>query len=341
MKGAFKLFFVAVVSVALLGACSSRKQSALTLRVGFFPNITHSQALIGLSRGDFRAALGPSVSIDAKAFNAGPSVIEALFAGQIDLSYIGPNPAINGYVKSKGAALRVIAGAVSGGAALVVREDSGIDIPSDMAGKTIATPQLGNTQDVALRGFLKSIGLSPRENGGTVNVQPMENPTILDAFRQKRIDGAWVPEPWASRLELEGNGRLLIDERTLWQDGRFTAALLIVSKEFLDKHPDKVKAWLRAHVRITQWEIAHPEEAILAANAEIKRLTGKALSNEVLRRAWSRMQPTFDPLTSTLQKSSDSAFAAGFLKERPDLSGIADLSLLNMVLAEEGLPGVR
>jgi NitT/TauT family transport system substrate-binding protein len=341
MRQAYKFSFVALTAVALLGACSSRNQSASTIRVGFFPNITHSQALIGLSRGDFRTALGPGVTIDAKAFNAGPSVIEALFAGQIDLAYIGPNPAINGYVKSKGAALRVIAGAVSGGAALVVREDSGISTPSDMAGKTIATPQLGNTQDVALRGYLKSIGLSPRENGGTVTVQPMENPTILDAFRQNRIDGAWVPEPWASRLELEGNGRLLIDERTLWKDGRFSAALLIVSKKFLEKHPDMVKAWLRVHVRITQWEIKHPDEAILAANTEIKRLTGKELSNEVLRRAWSRMEPTFDPLTPTLQKASDSAFAAGFLKEKPDLSGIADLSLLNEVLAEIDLPAVH
>jgi len=335
------VFALILASIALLGSCSNRKQSAQTIRVGYFPNITHGQALIGLSRGDFGASLGPAVTIDAKAFNAGPSVIEALFAGQIDLSYIGPNPAINGYVKSKGAALRVIAGAESGGASLVVRRDSGISTPAELAGKTIATPQLGNTQDVALRGYLKSIGLLPRENGGNVIVQPMENPTILDAFRQNRIDGAWVPEPWASRLEVEGNGLLLIDERTLWQDGRFTTALIIVSKKFLDEHRDTVKAWLRAHVKITQWELENPEEAIRLANAEIKRLTGKELQNEILMRAWPRMEPTFDPLIPTLQKSADSAFTAGFLKENPDLSGIADLSLLNEILAESGLPEIR
>jgi NitT/TauT family transport system substrate-binding protein len=335
------VFALILASIALLCSCSSRKQQALTIRVGYFPNITHGQALIGLSRGDFRASLGPEVTIDAKAFNAGPSVIEALFAGQIDLSYIGPNPAINGYVKSKGAALRVIAGAESAGASLVVRRDSGISAPAELAGKTIATPQLGNTQDVALRGYLKSIGLLPRENGGNVIVQPMENPSILDAFRQNLIDGAWVPEPWASRLEVEGNGRLLIDERTLWPDGRFTTALIIVSKKFLDEHRDTVKAWLRAHVKITQWELENPEEAIRLANAEIKRLTGKELQNEILQRAWSRMEPTFDPLVSTLQKSAESAFTAGFLKENPDLSGIADLSLLNEILVESGLPGIR
>jgi NitT/TauT family transport system substrate-binding protein len=330
-----------VLLVVLLDSCSPGNKAASSVRVGYFPNITHSQALVGLSRGDFRASLGPGVTIDAKAFNAGPSVIEALFAGQIDIAYIGPNPAINGYVKSKGAALRVIAGATSGGAALIVRKDSGITIPSDMAGKIIATPQLGNTQDVALRGYLKSIGQAPRESGGIVSVLPMENPTILDAFRQSRIDGAWVPEPWASRLELEGGGQLLIDERTLWKDGQFTTALLICSKAFLEKHPDVVKAWLRAHVRITQWELMNTEEAILLTNAEIKRLTGKELSTDVLRRAWSRMRPTFDPLLPTLQISANSAFAAGFLKERPDLSGIADLSLLNQVLAELKLSPIR
>ena len=328
-------------ALAILG-CSPRSGAPkpLTLRVGYFPNITHAQALIGLHRGDFKEAVGSSVTIDAKAFNAGPSVIEALFAGEIDLSYIGPNPAINGYVRSRGEALRVVAGAVSGGAALVVRSDSGITSAASLAGRRIASPQLGNTQDVALRSFLREHGLAPVERGGTVTILPLDNPGILDLFRQSRIDGAWVPEPWASRLEIEGAGRLLVDERELWPNGQFTTAVVIVSTKLLSGHPDVVRAWLRAHVRITQWELTHPSEARALVNTEIKRITGKDLPPATLERAWSRMVPTYDPLTGTLQRSADSAFAAGFFKERPDLRGLVDVRPLNAVLAEENLPPV-
>lgn len=333
-----------LTAVALLVACwqlSGQSARLDVVRIGFFPNITHSQALVGLSRGDFQEQLGPGVTIDAKAFNAGPSVIEALFAGQIDVAYIGPNPAINGYVKSKGEALRVVAGAASGGASLVVRGSSGIRSPRDLTGKTIATPQLGNTQDVALRGYLASLGLSPRENGGTVAVVPMENPSILDAFRLGRIDGAWVPEPWASRLEMEGSGQVLVDERTLWPGGEFTTALVIASRKMLREHRDELKSILRAHVRITQWQLSSPTEALRLINAEIKKLTGADLPLATLQKAWGRMKPTYDPLASTLQKSADSAFTAGFLKSRADLSGLVDVGPLNEVLAEEHLPAVK
>ncbi|HUI72472.1 MAG TPA: ABC transporter substrate-binding protein [Spirochaetia bacterium] len=329
-----------LAAVVLLSQCSQRSPQHV-IRIGYFPNITHSQALVGLSRGDFKSSLGPDIAIEAKAFNAGPSVIEALFAGQIDVAYIGPNPAINGYVRSKGEALRVVAGASSGGAALVVRSNAAIQSPADLANKTIATPQLGNTQDVALRGYLASLGLSPKEKGGSVTVTPMENPTILDAFRQARIDGAWVPEPWASRLEIEGKGRVLVDERTLWSNGEFATALVIASKKMLTEHRDWLKKVLRAHVRITQWELASADEPLRVANAEIKRQTGKDLPLETLKRAWQRMKPTYDPLASTLQKSADSAFVAGFLKSRPDLGGLVDLGPLNEVLADEHLPLIQ
>lgn len=331
-----------LMAIAVMSAHpQARTQKPYTLRVGFFPNITHSQALFGMRSGEFAAALGENVKIDAKAFNAGPSVIEALFAGQIDISYIGPNPAINGYVKSGGEALRVIAGVTSGGAALIVRPDAGIRSAPDFSGKNIATPQLGNTQDVALRDYLKAHNLLPKEKGGTVNVMPMENPTILSAFRQGLIQGAWVPEPWASRLEVEGGGAMFLDERTLWKDGEFCTALIIASTKILKERPDAVKAWLRAHVKVTLQEREDRGNTLQAVNDEIRRMTGTDLPMNVLERAWSRMKPTYDPLAPTLQRSADSAFAAGFLKSRPDLSGLVDLRLLNEVLAESGLPPVR
>ncbi len=311
------------------------------IRVGYFPNITHSQALIGLARGDFAEALGPGTKIETTTFNAGPSVIEALFANQIDLAYIGPNPAINGYVQSGGEALHIVSGATSAGAAFVVRPDAGIEAPDDLHGKTLASPQLGNTQDVALRGYLESNGLNTVEQGGDVEVVNAPNPQILDLFRLGQIDGAWVPEPWASRLIVDGQGQLFLDERDLWPGGDFVTAHIIVRTPFLEEHPELVRAWLEAHVEVTQWAVDHPAEARAILNDELQRLTGAGLSDEVLTMAWDRMRPTWDPVSSSLVASADAAYRAGFLKEQPDLSGIYDLSVLNAVLDERGLPRVE
>jgi len=334
-----RLILLASVSLAMC-ACGDSSEAGTTIRVAYFPNITHSQALIGLARGDFAEALGPQVTIDAKAFNAGPSEIEAMFAGEIDLGYIGPNPAVNGFVQSEGEALRVIAGATNGGAAFIVRPEAGIGSAADLNGKRIASPQLGNTQDVALRAYLAENGLQTTEQGGTVEVIPTANPDILDLFRRGEIDGAWVPEPWAARLIVEGGGELFIDERTLWPDGDFTTAVLIVRTEFLEEHPDLVQRWLEAHINLTQWEEANPEEAKELANEEIARLTSQALSQEVLDGAWSRMSVTYDPLTDTIAASAHAAYVAGYLETDPDLSGLVDLGPLNTALAELGLPAL-
>jgi NitT/TauT family transport system substrate-binding protein len=330
---------IACLALAASG-CAPRDSSETTIRVGYFPNLTHSQALIGLARGDFADALGPQVRIDAKAFNAGPSVIEALFAGEIDLAYIGPNPAVNGYVRSQGEALRVIAGATSGGASFIVRPEAGIDSASDLSGKRIATPQLGNTQDVALRAYLARNQLAPTEKGGTVQVIPTDNPQILDLFRRGEIDGAWVPEPWATRLIVEGGGELFIDERTLWPEGQFTTALVIVRTEFLEEHPDLVRRWLQAHVNLTLWEQSNPDEAKRLANEEIARITSQALPDAVLDGAWSRQTVTYDPLTDTILGSAHAAYAAGYLDAEPDLSGLVDLTPLNLALDELGRPAL-
>ena len=311
--------------------------SATTIRVGAFPNITHAQAMVGKANGWFDKAMGSQVKIQWTSFNAGPSAIEALFAGAIDMTYVGPNPAINGYVRSNGEALRVAAGAASGCALLVVRNDSGINKPEDFHGKRVASPQFGNTQDVALRNWLKRYGLKTTDKGGDVQIVPMANPDQLTLFLRKDLDAAWAPEPWATRLIHEGNGRLLVDERTLWPDGQFVIGLLVVNTKFLKAHPDLVKSWIRANVDLTDWINGHQPEAKKLLNQQIQAETGKALPPAVLDEACSRMQVTFDPLHNALTTAAQQAFDDGFLgRQMPDLSRLYDLSLLNQVLAEKG-----
>jgi len=309
----------------------------VVVRVGAFPNITHAQAMIGKSNGWFEKAIQPAAKVEWKSFNAGPSAIEALFAGAIDMAYVGPNPAINGYIRSNGEALRIVAGATSGGAALVVRNDAGINKSEDFHGKRIASPQMGNTQDVALRAWLKSQGLKSRDKGGDVQVVSMANPDQLTLFLKKELDAAWAPEPWASRLVREANGRIFLDERSLWPNGQFITAQLIVSTKFLQAHPDLVKKWLRAHVELTDWINGHVPEAKAILNRQILSETGKSLSAGVLDDAFGRLQITYDPLRGSLLQAAKSAFDAGFLgREMPDLSRLYDLTLLNQVLAEKG-----
>ena len=307
------------------------------IRVGAFPNVTHAQPMIGKANGWFEKALGPDVKIEWRSFNAGPSAIEALFAGAIDMTYVGPNPAINGYVRSNGEALRIIAGATSGGAALVVRSDSGINKPQDFHGKRIASPQMGNTQDVALRAWLISQGLKTRDKGGDVTVMPIANPDQLTLFLKKELDAAWAPEPWASRLVHDAGGRVFLDERTLWPQGQFLTTELVVSTKFLQSHPDLVKKWLRAHVELTNWINSHPAEAKQILNQQIQKETGKALAQPVLDDSFARLQVTYEPLRQQLLRAAQLAFDAGFLgRQMPDLSHIYDITLLKQVLTEEG-----
>lgn len=327
---------------ALVLAVGSLAWGETVIRVGAFPNVTHPQAMIGKSNGWFDKAMGPGVKIEWKGFNAGPSAIEALFAGAIDMTYIGPNPAIAGYVRSNGEALRVVAGATSGGASLVVRRDSGIQKPEDFHGKKVATPQMGNTQDVALRAWLIAHGMKTTDKGGDVQVIPLANPDQLTLFLKKELDAAWAPEPWATRLIQEGNGRLFLDERTLWPGGNFVLTHLIVRTQFLKEHPDLVKNFIRAHVELTDWINGHPSEAKKLLNRQIAKDTGKALPESVLDESFGRMTATYDPLRSSLMTAAKSAFDAGYLgRQMPDLSSLYDLSLLNQVLAEKGKKAIQ
>jgi NitT/TauT family transport system substrate-binding protein len=310
------------------------------IRVGYFPNINHAQAVIGIGNGDYQKELG-NVKIETQVFNAGPSAIEALFANRVDVIYVGPNPAINGYIKSDGQALRIISGAASGGAVFVIRNDAGISSVSDFTGKKFASPQLGNTQDVALRAYLKSHGYETKENGGTVEVLPAKNADIVTLMLKKDIDGAWVPEPWGAKLVKEANCRIFVDERDLWPNGSFVTSLVIVNTEFLKNHPDVIKKLIRAHVDETIWIKEHKEESLRVFNVELQKLTGQTIPEDELHDAFSRLEITYDPVSDSLVKSANDAFESGFLgKTAPDLNGIYDLKLLNEILKEKGLPRV-
>jgi len=316
-----------------------------TLRIGFFPNINHAQAVIGLGKGDFQKSLGNNVKVETFQFNAGPSAIESLLAKRIDATYIGPNPAINGFVVSDGKDVRVIAGATSAGASFVVRNDTGINSVSDLGGKKFASPQLGNTQDVALRKYLVNNGFKTTENGGNVTVVPVANADILTLFLKKEIDGAWVPEPWATRLVNEANGRVFIDERDLWPpEGKFVTAHIIVRPDYLKENPDVIKKLVAAHINETQWINDNKGEAIKEFNVQLKKLTGKDLPEDVLAESLTRLEFTYDPIKQSLFKSANDAYDLGFLakgESRPNLNGIYDLVLLDQVLSEKGLPTIE
>ena len=314
--------FVIILSIVIIGtglitATSisrdgySQGTEKKILRLGYFPNINHAQAVIGIGNGDFQKELGDNIEIKSFVFNAGPSAIEALFARQIDAAYVGPNPAINGYIVSGGKNVKIIAGASSGGAVFVVRNDSGIQTPN---------------------------GYKTKEKGGNVEVIPIKNPDILTLMLKKEIDGAWVPEPWGEKLIKEGNARLFLDERTLWPNGKFVTANIIVNPEYLRANPDVIKKFLEAHINETQWINNNKVQALNVYNTELKKLTGQTIPEDQLKDAFSKLELTYDPLKQSLFKSANDAFEVGFLgKTKPDLTGIYDLTVLNDIIKEKNL----
>lgn len=337
-------FIGTLLSALLLYAGDGRAEKAV-LRVGHFPNVTHAQGVIGhgLSRqgkGWFEQRLGSDVEIQWFVYNAGPSAMEAIFARSLDLTYVGPNPAINAHLKSRGDEIRIVAGACSGGAALVVQPDGRIKTDADFKGKRIGTPQFGNTQDVAARAWLRSKGLRITMTGGDALVLPTANPDQLALFQKGDLDAVWTVEPWVTRIELEAKGRVYLEESSLWPDtgGQYVTTHLVSGVRFLKGQPDLLKKWIAAHVELTEWINAHPDEAKQILNAEIKAETTRALPMATLDSAWKRLKLTHDPIRASLLKSAEDAHRIGFLREKPDLARIYDLRLLTEVLHEKGLP---
>ena len=315
--------FCLVLAAVLLLSSSAVSLAQTVLRVGHFPNVTHAQGLIAhaFSRQGktwFEQRLGPEVTIQWFVYNAGPSAIEAVLAKSIDLTYVGPNPAINAYAKSRGEEVRIIAGAANGGSALVVQGDSTLKLPADFRGKRIATPQLGNTQDVAARSWLISGGLRITQMGGDAQVVPTANPDQLLLFKQKQLDGVWTVEPWVSLLESGAGGKVLVEEPEA------VTTLLVARREFLDGRRDIVRKFAAAHEELTEWILKNPEEAQRLVRDELVAETRANVSQELIAHAWKRIVLTHEVSRDSIAKLVTSAQAVGFLRDVPDLARLVE-----------------
>jgi sulfonate transport system substrate-binding protein len=316
-------------ALGLAGCRSPRARPGDRLRIGFFPTVTHAAALIADERDAWRAL---PVPVETKAFAAGPEAMEALFAGALDACFIGPMPAVNGYLRSGGQAIVIVAGAAANGAGFVVGRDSGITSPESLHGKRLAAPQLGNTQDVALRIYLLKHGLRSRELGGDVQVMPIANPDILTLLRLGRLDGAWVPEPWVARLVEEAGARLFVDERDLWPGRRFPSAVLVVTRALADARPELVRALVALHVENVRWALAHPDEARALVDAGIFKAAHKRLAPKVLARAYANVALTWDPMPDALAQIVADGRRLDYLPQAGDARAAVDLSYLDAAL---------
>ncbi|MBC2580788.1 aliphatic sulfonate ABC transporter substrate-binding protein [Clostridium sp. DJ247] len=346
MKGKKIILALSIVSIIGIftgcgpnqGSKDSEKSAGTdntTVRVGFFPNITHSQALVGREQNTFQKALGDNHKIEWKQFNAGSSEIEAFLAGALDIGYIGPGPAINGYTKSKGD-IQIIAGATDAGAILVSRKDLPIKDVKALDGKKVAVPQFGNTQDLSLRYLLTQNGLKDKTKGGTVEIVQADNPDIKTLLDKKQIDAALVPEPWGSRLVKEVGANVVLDYDKVWREGKYPTAVIIVRKEFLQKHADIVENFLKAHVDLTDYINKNSNEASDVVNKQITDLTKKSLSKDILDSAFKRLTVTNNPEKDATIEMVNLSVTTGFLKQAPDTKDLVNLDLLNKVLKEKG-----
>jgi NitT/TauT family transport system substrate-binding protein len=313
---------IAIAAVAVVLTQSVHAETVL--RIGHFPNITHVQALVAHNmtrsgNGWFEERLGPDVKIEWYLYNAGPSAMEAVFAKSIDVTYVGPNPAINAYFRSRGQEGIVVAGAVNGGSALVVQGDADLKAPADFRGRKIATPQFGNTQDVATRAWLRGGGLSITQTGGDAQVVPVANPDQLLLFSQKQVDGVWTVEPWVSRLVREAGGRVLIDDHAA------ITTILVARSEVLAKQRALVTKFVAAHRALTEWIKSHPNEAQRMAREELEAETHVKISPDLIASAWQRIVLTGDVSLDALKQLIATAQSVGFLRNEPDLTHLVEI----------------
>jgi NitT/TauT family transport system substrate-binding protein len=330
---------LAVGAALGLAACGGSGSGTPAVRIGYFPNLTHAPGLVADAEGFFRKRIGEG-KVTTQSFNAGPEVVQALFGGSLDLAYLGPNPTITAYAQSQGEAIRVVSGATSGGAALVVR--AGVTSAAQLKGRTVASPQLGNTQDVALRYWLKQQGLSTDvEGGGDVKLEPMKNAAALQAFASGQLAGAWVPEPFATQF-VDRGATVLVDEKSLWPQGRFVTTNVVVRTEFLRQHPETVRAFLEANLDALDLIAKDPARAQADVAAKISAITGQETKASTLAKAWKNLTFTADPLPATLKGSADHADAVGLLRRKPSdgFAGLWDLAQLNAALKARSEPEV-
>jgi len=307
-RSAISVGIAGIVLLSALGiALSSDTTYENKIRIGYFPNIGHAIPIVGIEKGFFEESIGDQAKIETRVFDSGPQAIEALFANSIDLAYVGPGPAINGFLNSENHNIKILAGAASGGASFIVHPNSEINSASDFAGKKIAAPQIGNTQDVSLRHYLSENGLKPAEKGGSVIVYNISNPDIYTLFVKGDIDGAWVAEPWATILETELGGKRLFHEEELWPNNEFASVLLIGNVDYMEKNPSRISNFLTAHLETAEWINENPEETRNVFNAFLDSHLGQSLSDDVVDIALSNLLITSDPKTMSIYLFAEKA----------------------------------
>lgn len=337
------IFFTITLAFSFLfGLLHSNEKKII--RIGHFPNVTHAQGVIGhaltrLGKGWFEERLGKDVEIQWYVYDAGSSAMEGIFADSIDLAYVGPSPSINAFIRSNGELIRIVAGASSGGASLIVHKEGNIKKDEDFKGKRIGTPEFGNTQDIAARFWLKSLGLHITQVGGDAIVIPTSQGNQILLFKKNELDAVWTIEPWASNLVINYDGKVYLEEKDLWREtnGKYVTTHLVSNQKFLKENPILLKKVLLAHLELTEWIKTHEQEAKELLTNEIKKETNIALPKKVLDRAWEHFELTYDPITQSLFKYAEEAYSLGFIKEKPQLARIYDLTILNEILKEKKL----
>jgi len=336
---------ISIVSVAIIigiaiviAVLNSGFEDEQKIRVAYFPNIGHIVPIVGLEKGFFSDNFDYEIKIERKLFDNGPQVIESIFANSIDVAYVGPGPAINGFLKSENNGIKILAGAASGGVSFIVHPDSEINSIDDFAGKRIAAPQIGNTQDVSLRHLMSENGLKPAEKGGSVYVLNIANPDIYTLFVKGDIDAAWVTEPWATILVQELGGTRLFYEEDLWPEKQFASVLLIARSEFMNEHPEIITNWINSHTQTVEWVNDNPNESQLIFNQFLKNTFGKPLPDQIVSEAFSNLEITSDPIAESIQIFASRADSLGYLgRDGYSLEGIFYDSELNAKLVETDL----
>jgi NitT/TauT family transport system substrate-binding protein len=330
----------ALITAGCAGSAQRARGSAETLRLGIFPNLTHAPGYVALGRGIFEEVM-PHTDVEITVFNSGTDAGEALLAGSIDATYIGPGPATNLYVES-GGKVALVSGAVSGGASLVVRKGVGIDTPQDLAGRKVAVPGIGNTQDIALRTWLEANGMKSQDEGGDVAIVEVDNPELPQLFRAGQLDAAWEPEPYPSLLIEGGLAELFLDEAELWPEGRFVTTHLLVSTIYMEAHPQVVGQLVEANVEAIRFIQENPDEAKATVQAQLIEAGAPSLDQAVVDAAWDKLEFTWDPVASSLEQDAQDAFQLGYLEQAPtDILDIYRLEPLNAVLANQQLEQIE
>ena len=306
---------IAVIGIITIAGFtqSSVDDSQNKIRVAFFPSVVHAVPIIGMETQIFANNFDDDLDIQVKIFDSGPQVIESVFSNSVDIAYVGPGPVINGFLKSDGNDLKILAGAASGGASFVIQKNSGLELIENYSGKRIAAPQISNTQDVSLRHYLAENGLKPAEKGGDVFVLNIANPDIYTLFAKGDIDGAWVPEPWATMLVEELNGVRLFDENEFWPENQFSSVLLIGRSDYIEKNPEIIKKWIIANEKTAQWINKHPDESKKLYNEFLKSYMGRTLPQNIVEKSFSNIMITSEPLENSVHTFAERADALGYL----------------------------